>query len=907
MALNPYPSLATLPEVIANGGRLAARLIDAFAARTIYASSIAGVVLDCDVATGSKVAPQSGILADVAGTPTDNAPAINAVLATASATNHVHLIVDGGCAIGSPILIPPGGHVTLAGHGWDTGFYVLPGSNCSAIQNYAHTNLAEYLVWNPTGAQSVTGSDLTIRDLRINGNRGTYPDGNCNGTIDGTLAGYTPTGSQPPTTLAPDARGLYTDAYWLSGIALVGLDKVLIEGVWVYDAPAYHVNLYHCTNVRIHRCRIETPNNTGTTGNNTDGVHCNGGCSHVDIAHCYFRTGDDPFAFNVDEGDRQPGNDFSVSHCYLDDCLTGGRVYGCGTATDNVSFSHLRGSFRINGFSLCAAGDNAIVGVETNKSISFEDVWLAKTVDWTDTSMIRVAENIGILDVRNCRLIDPTLAVPMVEVVAGTVSELRMSGCAIKRSSSADAAAYALLMTGGAIGDLSVDGFRYGRQAGQAFSDCPVLFDVQGGSIDRFSLSADVYGVATLAHFHSGVTCNGLALEHLVHSSDAGSPTAYAIVADGATVPVSIGRVNTGNLAGLASGNVQLSGPGLASCGFALADSAVANGSVYDSSTQSALCYRSGGVSTPISLGSAPAATGYTLTGPSSGTVGVASSNFTVQPNGVYSGTITITPSGGGLSTPIVKTFSASSAPQTFTITPTSPGAVTLTPTNNGSLANPSALTYTASAALTTYLEDDFAGTPGAAVLGRTPAPTPNGSDVWGTSPAESAGLVIAPGGSGAIGTGTGGHYGVLYPLTGAPYDQTVDINFEAFNVSSNQVMTARFLCASDFTSLVEVDVIYANNTIQVGKVQSGTYTANVHSFSLADAGITLAANAAYHLRAVFSGNGTSLALSLDAGSGLVAIGTVTGLPTATATGINIAQAQGVPGDMIFTQVKVTG
>ena len=57
-------------------------------------------------------------------------------------------------------------------------------------------------------------------------------------------------------------------------------------------------------------------------------------------------------------------------------------------------------------------------------------------------------------------------------------------------------------------------------------------------------------------------------------------------------------------------------------------------------------------------------------------------------------GTITITPSGGGVSTPIVQTFSNSTTPQTFTITPTAVGPVTLTPTNSGSLTNPTILSY---------------------------------------------------------------------------------------------------------------------------------------------------------------------------------------------------------------------
>lgn len=86
--------------------------------------------------------------------------------------------------------------------------------------------------------------------------------------------------------------------------------------------------------------------------------------------------------------------------------------------------------------------------------------------------------------------------------------------------------------------------------------------------------------------------------------------------------------------------------------------------------------------------------TTFTLTGPSSGLINSASTDFTVTPDNLFTGTVTITPTGGGLSTPIVLTFTDSVTPQTFTITPTVAGAVTLTATNSSSLSNPSALSY---------------------------------------------------------------------------------------------------------------------------------------------------------------------------------------------------------------------
>jgi hypothetical protein len=95
-----------------------------------------------------------------------------------------------------------------------------------------------------------------------------------------------------------------------------------------------------------------------------------------------------------------------------------------------------------------------------------------------------------------------------------------------------------------------------------------------------------------------------------------------------------------------------------------------------------------------------PKAGSYTFTGPSSGNVNSASSSFTVTPNILYTGTITLTPTGTastGLAAKVL-TFSNSSAAQTFTITPTVAGSITLIPTNNGTLTNPSNLIYTANA-----------------------------------------------------------------------------------------------------------------------------------------------------------------------------------------------------------------
>ena len=98
-------------------------------------------------------------------------------------------------------------------------------------------------------------------------------------------------------------------------------------------------------------------------------------------------------------------------------------------------------------------------------------------------------------------------------------------------------------------------------------------------------------------------------------------------------------------------------------------------------------------------------ATAYTLTGPSSGSIGNASSAFTVTASGTLSASVTITPSDGGaggtFSSSTVALASGTNTSATFTYTPASTGAKTISTTNSGSLTNPASLTYTATAGFT--------------------------------------------------------------------------------------------------------------------------------------------------------------------------------------------------------------
>lgn len=136
------------------------------------------------------------------------------------------------------------------------------------------------------------------------------------------------------------------------------------------------------------------------------------------------------------------------------------------------------------------------------------------------------------------------------------------------------------------------------------------------------------------------------------------------------------------------------------------------------------------------------AATAITLTGPSSGTVGSPSTNFTVVANGTITGTITVTPNDGGdggTFSPTSVAISAASPTATFQYTAANAGSptATITVTNNGGLTNPAGIAYTATAPAATSLVvtvPDAAGLSGysAAVLS-TSTPT-TGSTVIKTA-----------------------------------------------------------------------------------------------------------------------------------------------------------------------------
>jgi hypothetical protein len=98
-----------------------------------------------------------------------------------------------------------------------------------------------------------------------------------------------------------------------------------------------------------------------------------------------------------------------------------------------------------------------------------------------------------------------------------------------------------------------------------------------------------------------------------------------------------------------------------------------------------------------------PVATSYTLTGPTNGTVNSTSTNFTVTPNGTYTGTITPASTGAGTFSPTSLTWTGDAVSKTFTYTPTSTSGSphTISVTSSPVITNPTSIAYTVDPART--------------------------------------------------------------------------------------------------------------------------------------------------------------------------------------------------------------
>jgi hypothetical protein len=275
--------------------------------QVIYASQIPGVILDCNVATG---------LSYSGGSPTDNTALLQAILNTASVSNPIKLIMDGGTAVTTLDL--KNGYTTIEGLGQGTGFYSIN----SHLYNIFYNSNGIYL---STGSTTVLTQFLAFRNMSLNGGR----------NYTGATLYFNPT------------------------IYLQNAQYIELSHLLMFNPDDYNDYYAACQNIVVDSCAFYGNNGSVGTYTGQDGTHVGGACFYLRVSNCYYQTYDDALSINLAEGSvanhGSAGNHFLITNCVFDNCANVLRMYGGDADVDDLVISNCTancwGTFIIFGFS----------------------------------------------------------------------------------------------------------------------------------------------------------------------------------------------------------------------------------------------------------------------------------------------------------------------------------------------------------------------------------------------------------------------------------------------------------------------------------------------------------------------------------------------------------------------------
>jgi len=422
----------------------------------IRASEI-GCALDCDLFTGRN--KHHGGLA------TDDGPRINAAMAGASASNPITLILDGSALI-SGLFLPSGGHWGIAGLGCGTGFFIQSGTNNDGIHNGGPKAAIPF---DPGPPAPQRGSNVTLSNFTINGNRGNGHDG-------------------VSTTGSPQG-GMNTQAgAWYCAINLMSLDNIQITNVVVVDAPSYHMRLSNVGHVDISGCILRSE------GPNTDGFHFDGPSNDVSISNCEITSGDDAIALNCPEGYTGDISRVSVSNCQVNSGSFLMRLHSVDDATgkkgriDTVSVSGCSGSCTYAGF---LVGHGVTAGPRSIDNVTILSCNLSAP------AFLEIGANFGSVVLENNLLtpsashLFPGFALARSSGYSNGCSyaggSLEIRNCSVNRNNSLQVPALSLANRS-TLGNLQFDGFSLADPGGHAKTT--ELIAIVSGTLGELTLNA---------------------------------------------------------------------------------------------------------------------------------------------------------------------------------------------------------------------------------------------------------------------------------------------------------------------------------------------------------------------------------------------------------------------------------
>ena len=352
--------------------------------------------------------------------PKDASAAINAFIGQATAKLPSVLIFDIGVACYGSILLPTAenkaaypsivtgdgaGHVSLIGMGWDTGIYMMPGSNSHCISgNAGRLGDGKYPVFDPGGtAPAQSNLNIRVAGLAINGNRGTGAavvtptatitlgsnqitmsaatsiaigqlatgTGLASPSFVSAIAGTTVTlvdqTGKPANATASgagvtvsfyasnsttgDPRGIITpsggfnNVTWYCGVSVFSGVNWEVNDCYFSNIPAYHTRFSNFSNLKFHQCTFDGSSNQNL---NSDAIHIDGPAQRFLIDSCdFYKVHDDNIALNAPEGYGGSIQWGAITNCNFDLAISGVRMYASGAYTvSDVAISNVTASLQ---------------------------------------------------------------------------------------------------------------------------------------------------------------------------------------------------------------------------------------------------------------------------------------------------------------------------------------------------------------------------------------------------------------------------------------------------------------------------------------------------------------------------------------------------------------------------------
>ena len=393
--------------------------------------------------------------------------------------SHHQINLDGVTRTSGMLL--PQGNVTVQGNGWDSGILVKSGANCTALFNG--------MPFQPdAGKPPAQEANILLRDFRLQGNRGNGKNGNAT--------------SGNPRLAVPSKS-------WILGIHLSNVTRVLLDHLWIDDAPTYALLFDNVSDAIIQNCRLESP--SGEL--NTDGIHINGPASDIGIHNCdILSPGDDSIALNAPEGYGGDIRRVTISDCRFAAGFTAMRIYtfvsNAPCRVSDVLVSNCTGNFADRN------GEPSAVFRLGNMPKSDEpdliqSLSVSNCVFSTETYFLQAVDNIGILKLSNVTWDSPTSAkYGFISLELSAISELVITACGIYRTPAGNASPSLINSrepAGASIAKLVIDGFSVSNQTHTSPSPVPYLIDMANLTIGHLVIEAlDTNNIAALVNPASG-------------------------------------------------------------------------------------------------------------------------------------------------------------------------------------------------------------------------------------------------------------------------------------------------------------------------------------------------------------------------------------------------------------------